>query len=254
MSNGGMGENRDVSILKAKDFVATGLFILFMAVLVMRPGFPLPKPAYSPGSNSKNKSIIGIDVSHYQGSIDWGDKSQKELAFVYIKATEGKHIKDPYFEINSRMANRENIPSGAYHFFDPGISGAEQAHYFLRNLKGKAFQLPPVIDIEITKGVDKKTLIERARKMYTIIKSRTGCDPMIYSDVSFYREYIQGEFEEKYLWLAEYGIKEPPAIKNRAMVMWQKTDRGKLNMIKGLVDVNEYLGNRSDFVKFACGA
>jgi len=106
--------------------------------------------------------IRGIDVSHHQGKIDWPAVAADDVAFAYIKGSEGGDYTDPAFVDNRRRARAAGIAVGAYHFFTLCRSGSDQAHHFLDALRGAdgphadepsadgqdADDLPPVVDLE----------------------------------------------------------------------------------------------------------
>src|SRR5690606_30109782 len=106
----------------------------------------------------KPYTIYGIDVSYYQGKIDWPKvKAMEEdgvkVTFAFIKATEGLLSVDPYFQRNWREAPKAGIKVGAYHFFRPKKSGLWQANFFLQTVSLEKGDLPPVVDIESLDGV-----------------------------------------------------------------------------------------------------
>ena len=86
----------------------------------------------SPASAQSNPT--GIDVSHWQGSINWTSVKNAGVDFAYIKATEGTAYKDPQFNTNYPAAYHAGVIRGAYHFARPGSSsGAAQAEFFASN-------------------------------------------------------------------------------------------------------------------------
>lgn len=106
----------------------------------------------------KKYTVHGIDVSYYQGKIDWQKvKAMREdgvyVSFAFIKATEGLLNVDPYFQRNWREAPKAGIKVGAYHFFRPKRSGLWQANFFLQTVSIEKGDLPPVVDIEGLDGV-----------------------------------------------------------------------------------------------------
>jgi GH25 family lysozyme M1 (1,4-beta-N-acetylmuramidase) len=96
--------------------------------------------------------LPGLDVSHWQGTINWTDVKNKGAKFAYIKATEGTSYKDPMFNTNYLQAYNVGLVRGAYHFAQPASSsGAAQADYFASH--GGAWSrdnqtLPGMLDIE----------------------------------------------------------------------------------------------------------
>ena len=98
---------------------------------------------------SKEKyKIRGIDVSAYQGNIDWNILSNQEIDFAFIKATEGSSFVDEKFKENYENAIKTNLKIGAYHFFSYDSEGSTQADNFIKNVPKTEEMLPPVVDIE----------------------------------------------------------------------------------------------------------
>ena len=99
-----------------------------------------------------NANPAGIDVSHWQGTINWNSVRAAGIEFAWIKATEGTSYKDPQFNRNYPNAHAAGVIRGAYHFARPGASsGAVQANFFASN--GGAWSadnltLPGVLDLE----------------------------------------------------------------------------------------------------------
>lgn len=92
--------------------------------------------------------IRGVDVSHYQGTIDWQILSRENLRFAYIKATEGSSHTDSQFIRNWEQVQQTKLAAGAYHFFSFDSPGATQAENFIRCVNAYPGMLPPVIDVE----------------------------------------------------------------------------------------------------------
>ena len=117
-------------------------------------------------SSSKPPSgydIHGIDISHYQGKIDWGRLLQNKqtatpLHFIFMKATEGGDHNDTTFEANFVNARNHGFIRGAYHFYIPGTDALKQADFFIRTVKLDSGDLPPVLDVEVTGRKEKKEL------------------------------------------------------------------------------------------------
>ena len=90
----------------------------------------------------------GVDVSRWQGDIDWQKLRGQGANFVYIKATDGGDHLDPMFGKNWRAAGEAGLKRGAYHFFYWCRTAGEQADWFIRNVPRVEGALPPVIDVE----------------------------------------------------------------------------------------------------------
>ncbi|WP_243732582.1 glycoside hydrolase family 25 protein [Pedobacter metabolipauper] len=191
----------------------------------------------------KNYSIHGIDVSYYQGKIDWKKvKAMKEddvkINFAFIKATEGMFNVDPYFQRNWREAPKAGIICGAYHYFRPKKSGAWQAKFFLQTVKFEAGDLPPVVDVEELNGVPASKMRIELRDFVRHIEKKTGVKPIIYTGLSFYKDYLQGHFEDYPLWIAHYYQSKLKISKATKWHFWQHSDKAKISGINHVVDFN----------------
>lgn len=200
-----------------------------------------------------NYSIHGIDVSKYQDIIDWGSvKSMNvegiRLGFTFIKATEGLGNRDRMFVRNWKKAKDNGVIRGAYHFFLATKNGRQQAENFIENVELEAGDLPPVIDIEQTYGVNESKLRERVKEFLNIVENHYGVRPIIYTNVDFYKQYLKDDFDEYPLWVAHYLQKERPRI-HRPWSFWQHSETGRVNGIFSRVDFNVFNGDSTEFRK-----
>jgi lysozyme len=195
-------------------------------------------------------SIHGIDVSRYQGKIDWnyleniveGNKKIK-ITFAIIKATEGRSLKDPMFDTNWKNIGRTGLIKGAYHYFIPSRNPLEQAKNFIATVELKKGDLPPVLDVEVAgkQGIEK--LKENIKIWLREIEKYYGVKPVIYSYIDFYEKYLMNDPELKNypLWIAHYHKSK---IKfNTQWLFWQHSDKGKITGIKEYVDFNVFNGS-----------
>ena len=199
----------------------------------------------------KKYSIHGIDVSYYQGKIDWHQvKAMQEdsvkVDFAIIKATEGVLRVDPYFQRNWREAAKAGIVCSAYHFFRPQKSGEWQARFFLQTVQFEKGDLPPVIDIEELDGVTPAIMRRELKEFALHIERKTGVKPIIYSGLSFYNDYLKSYFDEYPLWVAHY---HQPKLKlhDAEWVFWQHSDRASISGINHVVDFNVFSGDSTAF-------
>ena len=199
----------------------------------------------------KKYSIHGIDVSSYQGKIDWQQvKAMQEdsvrVKFAIIKATEGVMLVDPYFQRNWREAAKTGIVCSAYHFFRPQKSGEWQARFFLQTVQFEKGDLPPVIDIEQLNGVSPKEMRKELTTFLLYIERKTGVKPIIYSGLSFYKDYLKGYYDEYPLWVAHY---HQPQLKleSAKWAFWQHSDKVRISGINHVVDFNAFNGDSVAF-------
>jgi lysozyme len=199
----------------------------------------------------KGYAIHGIDVSYYQGKIDWKkvkamEEDDVKIRFVFIKATEGMFSVDPYFQRNWREAPKAGITCGAYHYFKPKKSGEWQARFFLQTVNFETGDLPPVVDIEELNGVVASKMRIELQVFLTHIEKKTKVKPIIYTGLSFYNDYLKGYFDEYPLWVAHYH--QPKLKVNKAdWHFWQHSDKARISGINHVVDFNAFNGDSLAF-------
>ncbi|MGO4877477.1 glycoside hydrolase family 25 protein [Pedobacter psychrotolerans] len=195
----------------------------------------------------KKYTVHGIDVSYYQGKINWSKvKAMKEdevkVSFAFIKATEGILQVDPYFQRNWREAPKAGIVCGAYHFFRPKKSGRAQAKFFLQVVNIEKGDLPPVVDIETLDGVSPLRMRLELSDFLTYVEMKTGVRPIIYTGLKFYEDNLEGKLDEYPLWIAHYYQPKLKLDKSR-WKFWQHSDKAKINGIGHVVDFNAFNGD-----------
>jgi lysozyme len=200
-----------------------------------------------------NYTIHGIDVSRYQHNIDWKavqameDKKVK-IGFAFIKATEGLGRVDNGFRKNWFNAKEALVTRGAYHFFVSSKSGKAQAENFIETVKLSKGDLPPVLDIETANGASAADIQQRAKDWLLMIEKYYKVKPIIYTNVDFYENFLEGKFDDYSLWVAHYYVKDKPRIK-RNWLIWQHNEKGRVNGIDAFVDFNVFNGDSTAFKK-----
>jgi lysozyme len=200
-----------------------------------------------------NYQIHGIDVSRYQHNIDWDavrtmQDQQVKIGFAFIKATEGLGRVDAGFRKNWFNAKKAKMPRGAYHFFISSKSGKAQAENFIATVNLAKGDMPPVLDIESTNGASVADIQRRARDWLLMIEKHYKVRPIIYTNIDFYKNFLQGQFEDYPLWVAHYYVKDKPRI-DRKWILWQHNERGRVNGIDSFVDFNVFNGDSAAFRK-----
>lgn len=198
-----------------------------------------------------NFAIHGIDVSHHQDDINWDLVSSMEvnnikIGFVFIKATEGIGRVDSHFNKNWFRSRRAGICRGAYHFFLPSRSGKLQAKNFIDVVDLEQGDLPPVLDVEQTLGVPADRLRREVRSFLETAEQYYGVRPIIYTNVDFYRQYLDGQFDDYPLWVAHYLRQDTPRIK-RNWIFWQHSEGGRVNGVNYKVDFDVFNGDSTAF-------
>ena len=187
-------------------------------------------------------SVHGIDVSAYQGRIDWPQVAAHQVRFAFIKATEGVTLRDPRFRRNWREARAVGIYRGAYHYFQPNYDGAQQATLFVHNVPLAAGDLPPVLDVEASNFHDVAVMRQNVTTWLRLIERHYGVRPILYSNYNFYKRHLAGHFDQYPLWLAHYEV-EKPSLPREKWLIWQHSDESHVPGIRGPVDFNVFQGN-----------
>lgn len=196
---------------------------------------------------SGENNVKGIDVSHYQGTINWDKVASDGVKFTYIKATGGKGFIDPEFKKNWNGSRESGLSRGAYHFFYAAEDPIEQAKHFL-NVVGefKRNDLPPVLDVEITDHIDTENLRTRVLDWLKYVHEKTGKRPVIYSDIAFLDEHLNSTKLSEYpLWVADYQQSLgslPISWQHAGWYIWQH-GQGNIQGIDGSVDLNIFNGS-----------
>lgn len=220
----------------SKRNVTVGIIILVL-IGATRPTFGPVERYLTQEKEVKNRR--GLDVSHYQGNINWHEvKESGDVAFAFVKVTEGIGYIDPMSEQNANALRSLNIPFGNYHFFTPEDDGAAQAHFFLKHVS-KPLVLSPVLDVEIMQSVTTPELRKKVDIWLAIVEAETGCKPIIYTDLSFWEQNFSTGFERYPLWLAEYQPKLYTPTDLKQWDIWQNSDWGTITGIQGKIDTDE---------------
>ncbi|MCF0196600.1 MAG: glycosyl hydrolase family 25 [Bacteroidaceae bacterium] len=179
----------------------------------------------------------GIDVSHYQGAINWQLVSiDKNVMYVYLKATESSGLVDSHFQNNLIQARRYGLPVGVYHFFSPTTSAAMQFANFQQNVSGLPMDLIPIVDVERRGRGSLKVFQESLRTFVRSVERMFGVKPIIYTGVNFYNKYLAGQFKDYKFMIARYDEECPTLCEDVKFVMWQFTSKGSISGIHGDVD------------------
>jgi GH25 family lysozyme M1 (1,4-beta-N-acetylmuramidase) len=202
----------------------------------------------------------GIDVSHYQGAINWTSVRNAGIQWAYIKATEGTTYKDPQFNANYVNAYNAGVIRGAYHFARPSSSsGATQANYLASN--GGAWSadgrtLPAAIDLEAgCSGLSQAAMRNWIADFLNTYRARTGRYAAIYTTTSWWTTCTgnySGFWANHPLWIARWAS-APGTLPAGApfYTFWQYTSTGAVSGISGNVDRDYFNGTRDRLVALA---
>lgn len=201
--------------------------------------------------DSREYPVRGVDVSYYQGNVDWEALVSQNIDFAFMKATEGIDHIDSQFAQNWESAQSAALYVGAYHFFRFEDSGKEQAENFIRNVPVTENTLPPVIDVELYESLEEQpdTAETQAnlQDMLDLLEEHYGVKPILYAAPNTFRAYV-GDFLGDYpIWISNYYY-EPYFD----WTFWQYTDSGELAGYDGYqqhIDLNVYKGSYAEFLE-----
>lgn len=214
---------------------------------------------YGDAKYPEGYEIHGIDISRYQGQINW-DRLRSNalidgcpLRFIIIKATEGSTKVDPNFADNFYQAREYGFIRGVYHFWSNKSSARAQAYFFLKKVHLENGDLPPVLDIE-HKPADKSVEDFQTDVLawLHIVEDKYHVKPIIYTYHNFKEKYLSAPvFDDYPYWIAHYYVDK---VEYRGKwKFWQHTDTGVLPGIKGNVDLNIYNGSYYDLMQLTIG-
>ena len=190
--------------------------------------------------------VHGLDISHYQGTIDWPQLAQNQMAkypvrFIFMKATEGGDHTDSTFIRNFDKAYEHGFIRGAYHFYNPNTDPMRQADFFIRTVHLKPGDLPPVLDIEVKGGRKTKELQAALKIWLNRVETHYKVKPIIYASYKFKMKYLNDSVFNSYpYWIAHYYVDS--VRYEGTWNFWQHTDIGQVPGIKASVDLNVYNG------------
>ena len=204
--------------------------------------------------------IQGIDISKWQGSIDWQAVRGAGTRFVFIKATEGGDFVDPKFLDNWNGARAAGVARSAYHFVYWCRPAHEQVMWFTQHIPQDPDALPPVLDVEwnshsktCPQRIPKEQAMEKIRLMLAELERHTGKRPVIYTDIPFHEEVLEGEFNDYVYWIRSTAAEPSVRYRDRDWGFWQFTTTGRVPGIAGNVDRNAFFGGESEWQQFVAG-
>lgn len=186
-------------------------------------------------------AMQGIDVSEWQGYIEYNKVKSEQIEVVYIKSSQGRNITDPYFETNYNNAKENGLKVGFYHFLTARTvdEAREEAEYFCSVISGKNPDCKLAMDFEEFGALSVYEINKIASEFLERVEELTNKEVVIYSDVYNAKNVFSQELKDKYpVWIAEYGVAIPSYAGN--WIGFQYTNSGRINGINGYVDRDEF--------------
>lgn len=206
--------------------------------------------------DSAQYPIVGVDVSSYQGTIEWDTLASHNIRFAFIKATEGSSLVDDCFAKNWADASQTDLRIGAYHFFSFESPGETQADLFCKTVTPVDDMLPPVIDVEYygefksERDISVSDVKRALRVLVDRLEDAYGMKPIIYASKKTYDTIVKEEFGDCDLWIRSvYSA----ARNNIDWTFWQYSSRHLLQGYSGterFIDMNVFCGTADEFASY----
>jgi lysozyme len=197
--------------------------------------------------------LEGVDVSVYQGSIDWSQVKSSGHPFAIARISDGSYL-DTTFAQNWSGMKAAGLVRGSYQFFEPGEDPVTQADIVIQKVGVLGTgDLPVVADMEVTGGLSGATIAANLQTWIDHVKAGTGKTPMIYTSPGFWNGKVgSSAFGGIPLWVANWGVSCPglPSGWN-AFKIWQYSDAGHVAGIPATVDLDRFNGTLADLEAFS---
>ncbi len=217
------------------------------------------KPINFGRASPRDHAVHGVDISRWQGDIDWPKLRSQGANFAYIKATDGGDHLDPMFRTNWKRAKDAGLKRGAYHFFYWCRVASDQASWFIRNVPRDPDALPPVIDVEwngessCKKRPSPEKVREKMQVFMDMLERHYGKRPVIYTAPDFYRDNLRGAFNEYPFWLRSVAAHPSKVYPGRKWMFWQYSGSGLSHGVDGKIDLNVFHGSVNEWHRWTEG-
>jgi GH25 family lysozyme M1 (1,4-beta-N-acetylmuramidase) len=195
---------------------------------------------------SNSEYIFGIDISHYQGNIDWDEvrTSHHPIEFVFIRSTMGADGKDTEYSSNWKKAQEKGYIRGAYHYYRPNENSTKQFNNYAASVQLISKDFAPILDIERPSKFGPDNLRAGVLNWLQLAEKKYGKKPVIYTGRTFYNRYLKGHVGGYPLWIASYSGKHK--LKNIDWTFHQFTEKVRVKGIKTSVDGNDFKKELAD--------
>jgi len=215
---------------------------------------PSPTPGPTP-SPTPSPYLEGLDVSVYQGTIDWGKVAGAGKRFAIIRASAGSLTADTQYAANRAGAQAARLPIAAYHYANPDTAtndALNEANWFLQNAAPTHGDMIPALDVEVTNGLSVSAMQTWVSTWLERVSAVTGVKPMIYSSPNFWGTsmgntamFASGGYTV--LWIAHWTSASQPTVPannwgGNGWTFWQYTSSGVVPGVSGNVDLDRYNG------------
>jgi lysozyme len=216
------------------------------------PSPPRHEPPRTPTCLGSGATLAGIDVSTYQGDIDWPAVRAAGVEFAFVRASHGTD-EDLRFATNWAAARDAGIVRGAYQYFRPSQDPLAQAELVLTAVGELAVgDLPVVLDVEAADDLPPAEVVAAVRAWIERVVAATGRQPIIYTGLYFWRDHVGADLTRSPLWHAQYTEEPCPRLAPpwTDWTIWQYTNKGSVDGISGSVDLDRWRGDRASLDAF----
>ena len=216
--------------------IFTILICLVFTIYVL----PVQTLAFGPSDNTLYQ---GIDISSYQGEVNFEKVKKDGIQIVYIKATEGTTYIDPYLERNYQKAKQNGLKVGVYHYVTARTEeqAKKEARFFVKSTSGKQLDCRLAMDFETFGNLNKTQINQIGLTFMKEVEKLSKKQVILYSNSYTASNIWSGETTKYPLWVAEYGVEKPVNNGNwKTWAGWQYTDVGRVNGITSYVDRDKF--------------
>ncbi len=214
--------------------------LFFSSIILLCYVLPTQVFAFGPSSNTIYQ---GIDVSGYQGNINFREVKEAGIDIVYIKSSEGSNYIDSHFERNYEQARANGLEIGFYHYVTARTEeqARRQAQFFVSVISGKVADCKLAMDFESFGSLSKEEINRIGLVFLQTVEQLSGKEVILYSNAYTANNIWRGELTNYPLWVAQYGVNEPQNNGTwDSWAGWQYTDMGEVNGISTYVDRNRF--------------
>lgn len=235
-------------------FTQIGIILVLLTVIIL---YASAKTNYLACKLAESYGVRGVDVSHYQGDINWNVLAGEDIDFAFIKATEGSGHVDTRFYENWEGADATDLKIGAYHFFSFDSPAETQAQLYMETVGDLSGNLIPVVDIEFygdkfSNPPEEEELVAELKTMLALLEEEYGVKPMVYTTYTFYYKYLDGEIDGYPLWIRNVYF-SPNLDMRGEWTFWQYTDQAVFDGYSGAeehIDMNVFYGSLDELDEY----
>ena len=226
-----------------------------MAILLAIAALTMAAAPATEARGKKQTRTEGIDVSHWQGTINWTQVAAGRKKFAFIKVTENTTFLDNKYATNHAGARAAGLVVGGYHYAQPSTTPGDavaEADWFVANLAWTAGDMRPALDLETANGLGVPALQQWVRDWLGEVHRLTGKHATIYVSRAFWRDNVGDTTDAALggsaLWLSKWNVTRPRLIVpagnwgGHGWSFWQYSGCGSVTGISGCVDLDRLNG------------